>query len=393
MADHHYDIMIVGAGIVGMSAALALSARYKVALLEARPVNTQAQDERGLSLSISSQRILQKFNIWQAITAHPIKQVHVSHQGRFGCLRLNAKDIDQAALGFVVPAYQLAAALEQAIEHANIDCLRPAQLQNFYRDDKSMIVQVKMNDQLLNYKTKLLIGADGSQSIVRRLAGISSRQKSYHQTAIISRIVSQNPKPHIAYERFTRHGPIALLPVDQKHAVMVFTVQAHEANYYQQLEDDAYCQVIEQQFGRRHGSVLSFGQRHVHPLKQIIATRQHQPRLLLLGNAVHTIHPNAAQGLNLALRDVAGLADIFNTKHLDNPDLLASYVASRQSDQDQVVRFCDLLTRCFYGESQLLSHSAYLSSISLGMVPTIKKHFIRCATGIAGYQPAMIRAI
>lgn len=402
-----YDVVIVGAGMVGASLACALSSylassSLRIAIIESVTLSNEQQpsyDDRGLTLSASSKRILEQINVWQQVQAYatPIKKIHVSEQGRFGFTHLSANEVGHDELGNVVVARVLGQALhKQMASFENVELICPAELKHFKRNNEMMELEITASGQTRTITAGLLVGADGSRSLVRRLADINSKEKDFKQTAIVTNIKTQKPNNATAFERFTPHGPVALLPIDKNRSVLVFTVNRNDVDHYLALSDELFIQEVENEFGRRLGHVEQVGQRRSYSLFFIEALEQYQQQLVLLGNAAHSIHPNAAQGFNLGLRDVAGLAECIFTglkKGYDISDItiLEDYIALRQKDQKRIMQLSNKLAGIFYNEYPVLSSARNAAMLLLDVIPELKKSFMQTTMGLAGMQPRLVR--
>lgn len=401
--SHDYDVVIIGAGMVGASLACALApSGLRIAIIESIALSHDQQpsyDDRGITLSPSSKRILEHIDVWQQVQSDvtPIKKIHVSEQGRFGFAHLDAATAQHEALGHVVIARSLGQALhKQMSTFENLELICPAELKQFQRRDTSMELEVSIANKTRQIKAGLLVGADGSRSLVRRLAGINTKEKDFKQTAIVANVTTQLPNLSTAFERFTSHGPIALLPIDTNRSVLVFTVNKKDAAHYLSLSDADYLREIESEFGRRLGNIEQVGQRRSYPVFFIEALEQYKEQLVLLGNAAHTIHPNAAQGFNLGLRDVAGLAEsifagIERGCSINDVAILKDYMALRQADQQKVMQFTSGLAKSFYNDLPVLSFARNMAMMVIDAIPDFKKSFVNRTMGLAGLQPRFVR--
>ncbi len=398
-----YDVVIVGAGMVGASLACAIApSGLRIAIIEAYPLKNDQQpsyDDRGITLTPSSRRILEAIGVWPQIQAsvNSIKKIHVSEQGRFAFTHLDAAETEASELGYVVVARSLGQALHRQLSaYANITLVCPAELKQFDRNESDMSVEISRAGTVETIKTGLLVGADGTHSLVRRLSAINTRQRDFKQTAIVANVTTQRPNQATAYERFTTHGPVALLPIDKNRSVLVFTVNKENAERYLTLPDKQFIEHVEMEFGRRLGRIEQIGQRRSYPLLFVEALEQYQEQLVLLGNAAHTLHPNAAQGFNLALRDVAGLAEcifaaIQKGLDIDDVSILKKYIDLRHDDQQRVMHFTNRLASGFYNDFPLLVPARNMAMLMLDVLPDLKTTFIEQAMGLAGLQPRFVR--
>ena len=402
MSQQHYDLIIAGGGIVGASLACALMhANLRIALIEAVPGKADTQpsyDDRGLALSMSSRHILQQLELWPqvAATATAIRQIHVSDRGHFGCVRLHASDLQVDALGHVVIARELGQALLQKLSQAGtIEILSPAEVADIKVAYNEVTITTTGPVNAGKLSCRLLVVADGANSKLRRQLGITTQIKDYQQTALVTNVTLSRPHANTAYERFTETGPIALLPLAGPHGVVVYTVPTATAESYLQMESPDMLELLWQRFGRRLGRFSKMGTIKTYPLQLIVAEQQVLSRIVLLGNAAHTIHPNGAQGFNLCLRDVAALAEHLQQAIREDTDigdsgLLNAYIAERQQDQQRVTQFSDSLTRLFYNQQVLKVMLRNAGMLLTDIIPYLKQELIRQGLGISGRQPAIV---
>ncbi len=400
-----YDVIIIGAGMVGASLACALAPTgIKIAIIESVELtNTEksSYDDRGITLSPSSKRILEYIGVWQQVKqdVFPINNIHVSEQGRFGFAHLEAGEAGYPELGYVVVARSLGQALHQHLNNfENISLFCPAQLKYFQRIHDEMQVEIVHSGHNQSLTCGLLVGADGNHSLVRRLAGINLQEHDFEQTAIVANVTTQKPNHATAYERFTPHGPVALLPIGENKSVLVFTVKTNDAKHCLSMSDKQFINKVQKEFGRRLGRIEQIGKRQSYPLVFSEASEHYQEQLVLLGNSAHAIHPNAAQGFNLGLRDVAGLAESISTgikKGIDISDviLLENYMKSREADQKRVMRFTNGLAKTFYNQWPLLNSARNLAMLMVDVIPDIKTTFVETSMGLYGNQPRIVRGL
>lgn len=398
-----YDIGIVGGGMVGASMALALGAgRASIALIEFIPPQSDVQpsyDERGLALSLASSRILGKLGVWDAVqtAANPIRRVHVSQQGRFGRVQLDAEMLGLNALGHVVLARRLGEALFNGLRGAaNVDVLCPAQVRNASAVRDAVTLEVAAGGVEKELRCRLLIIADGTHSGLRARLGIGTQSRDYGQTALVASVTPTRHHNDTAYERFTGGGPLALLPLPGGRCAAVYSVGNEVLEEYSQLDDEAFLARLDAAWGRRFGGFTQAGPRRSYPLLMVQADTQVLERVVLLGNAAHTIHPNGAQGFNLSIRDVAGLAEHLNAALQGGRDpgeraVLGAYLDSRRADQRRVARFSDGVANLFCSESWAAISARTAALLLTDTVPQLKRALLRHGTGLYGRQPAWVR--
>ena len=400
-----YDIIIAGGGMVGASLACALrEENVRIAVIEPVSPRTSDQpsyDDRGLALSLASQRILAGLGLWRNVSggANPIRHIHVSDRHRFGFVRLDAEMLQIQALGYVVIARELGHVLLDHLAKAKtIDVLCPATVKGVELESDHAKVNIDVGSDKKVLTSRLIIIADGTHSDVREMVGIDAQIKDYHQTAIVTNVTPGNDHNDTAYERFTDSGPMALLPLTGKRCVVVFTVNTQDADHYINMDDEAFISALQVRFGRRLGKFQRIGSRKSYPVIRLEAGDQVADRAVVLGNSAHTIHPNGAQGFNLGLRDVAGLAEVLVPALREGMDvgrqhLLERYMNLRRRDQRRVIQFSDGLASLFYNDLPHKVISRNLGMLLIDVIPTLKRSFLRRMTGLHGKQPALVRGV
>ena len=390
-----HDIAVIGGGMAGAGLACALAGeKASIALVEERPARADhppTDDTRGIALSLSSRNILDEMGLWENLeqSACPVERIHVSTQGRLGAVRMSADMLDADALGYVVPAHELGSTLFGEISgRGSIEMFCPATAAGIERDAQSVTVRIRQSGQDSELRCRLLVIADGAFSNLRGPAGIETRVHDYRQTAIVSNVTISRDHQNTAYERFIPGGLVAVLPLPGGvRCVTVMVAPADKAEAYLQLDDDAYVDVLQRTFGKRLGELSGPGPRQSHPLFLLRPEQQTGDRVVLLGNAAHTVHPNGAQGFNLVLRDVAELADqlrvvLRRDGDTGAPEVIGAYASAREADQRRVVRFTDLLQRTFSQSGPSKSALRAGALLALDTLPGLKTEFIRRATGL-----------
>ena len=390
-----FDIAVAGGGMAGAALASALAREQaSIALIEQRPASGERQrgkDARGIALSLSSRRILDEIGLWPGLESYtsPIERVHVSTKGRYGCARLSAAELGLRALGYVAPAHELGRALfQQLAGRDNISMFCPAVADRIERETGAVALRVRQGGEQTVLRCRLLVIADGAFSTLREQAGIEARVRDYQQTAIVSNVSVSRAHADTAYERFIPGGLSAMLPLrDEFRCATVLVAATGQADACLHMDDDAWLSCLQQAFGKRLGQLSAPGPRQSWPLHLVQPRQQVAERVALLGNAAHTIHPNGAQGLNLTLRDVAGLVARLRTALQDGgdvgaPEVLNAYASSRQADQRRVVRFTDVLQRTAIHARPLTAVLRDSALLTLDALPGLKKEFVMHATGL-----------
>ncbi|VAW82606.1 2-polyprenyl-6-methoxyphenol hydroxylase [hydrothermal vent metagenome] len=400
----HSDVLVVGGGLVGASLALALGrAGLDVAIVEAHPFRLNEQpnyDERSIALAQGSQRIFTGMGLWHSLcdAVCPIHTIHVSDRGHFGFTRLKREQEGVEALGYVASARLLGNTLIQALETTNVRLLAPARLEKFQVESAQVSVTLSLDGKPVECLTRLLVAADGVQSQVREQLGIKTRQWDYGQTAIIANVTPDQPHNHIAYERFTDTGPMALLPLNDNRCSLVWTLRTDQVDEMMALDDVAFLARLQARFGYRLGRFTKVGTRYAYPLQLLRAKQSTAQRLALIGNAVHTLHPIAGQGFNLGLRDVAALAEVVidaqrRGDDIGGADVLQRYADWRQTDQRRVVAFTDGMVRLFSQPFPPLVGLRDAGMLALDLCPPAKRALGRLTMGRAGRLPRLARGL
>jgi 2-octaprenyl-6-methoxyphenol hydroxylase len=400
-----FDVIIVGGGMVGASLAHALTGQgLSIAVIESHALNTPSQpsyDDRAIALSFGSRRILDAMGLWSSLSGSvgKIKKIHVSEQGQFGFARLDHAEENVEALGYVVTARDLGKALLPAltdIDDVSLFC--PATLEDFDIDDALVSTIIEMNGKRHVLQAKLLVAADGGQSRVREQLGIAVSETDYGQSAIISNISTQLPHKNTAFERFTTSGPVALLPMTENRSALVYTVRQDEQDVIMHLSDNDFIEKLQHRFGYRLGKITRIGQRFVYGLKLKQVAEHVKPRVALIGNAAHTVHPVAGQGFNLGIRDVAALAEVIVEAHnkgidFGQPEVLSEYEDWRSKDHRSVMTATDTMVRLFENPLSAVRVARNTGILAVDMLPGARHLLSRFAMGLTGKQPKLSRGV
>ncbi|MDY6942844.1 MAG: 2-octaprenyl-6-methoxyphenyl hydroxylase [Pseudomonadota bacterium] len=393
-----FDVLIVGGGMVGSSLACALAdLPLAVGLVEAMPFGRFGEpgyDDRNTALSYATVNVFKTLGVWSALApeATPIRHIHVSQKGRMAATRLHADALRVEALGYVVPNRALMAALfERMGRIGNLTLINPARVTKAAQDGDRMRVEVSAGDQIRQLEANLLVIADGTQSPVRSMLQIGVDRRDYGQTAIIANVSTERPHRNWAYERFTEDGPLALLPLGERNA-LVWTVPSIAAEIVSTMEDTVFLAELERRFSRRLGRFTKVGRRQSYPLVLTQARRMVDGRAVLLGNAAHTIHPVAGQGFNLALREVAILADVLSlAPDVGDKAVLEQFMENCRGHQRALMTFTDALPRLFSAGLPGLAGVRGLGLLGLDLWGGGKAEFARWSMGIGADMPALSR--
>jgi 2-octaprenyl-6-methoxyphenol hydroxylase len=389
VAKRQVDILIIGGGLTGATLMLALQGLgMSTLLVDSHPFSEKINpdfDARSLALSPASKCILNTLNVWKLLKeyATPIEMIHVSDQYRFGASRLQGDK--KNPLGYVIEMQHINRALHQLLAPEQL--IAPATLSALDLIKKQALVTTEAGE--LEITAQLIVAADGAQSTVRQLCQVPAKSKTYNQHAIVANIGLIKPHNQHAYERFTAHGPLALLPMQDKRMSLVWAMSPSQADQLMAAPDLQFLNQLQKAFGYRLGRLVKVGKRFSYPLQQIITTRQVQWPVIFVGNAAHTLHPVAGQGFNLGLRDVATLAQCI-TKHGLNPPMLEHYLQLRQHDQHMITRFTDGLIQVFTSRLPGIGLARNLGLIAIDNSVVLKNVLARYAQGFGGITPDLV---
>lgn len=397
------QVIIVGGGMVGLSLSLMLAkANIAVKLLEAvKYPNYDDQnvapyhssfDARNTALSRRSVQIYQKLGLWDALQQHatPILQVHITEQGSFGKARLVAEQEKVESFGQVIEnAWLGRVLLTQVRQQPLIELIDGVQVTALTQDAEQVHIEAQRGDELLKLKSKLLIAADGRDSFCRQAIGVGVDVHDYDQVAIVTTVQTSKPHENVGFERFSALGPLALLPLpgEYRRSVVWPVKKGTESEWLGDENDQHFLSALQQTYGDRAGKFEKTGKRFSYPLSQVLAHKQAVGRVILMGNAAHTIHPVAGQGFNLCLRDADVLLrylvnQLSASDDIGNPDNLLAYEQARLSDQQRVIKFCDTVVRGFSNQNPLLKLIRNTGLIAFDVIPGVKPLVANYAMGL-----------
>ena len=398
MTDRH-DVVIVGGGLVGASLAIALVRQgVEVGLVEAAPAGQMPAvfDQRNLSFAAATVNALTALGVMQQLRTPtgPIRRIHISRQGDFGRVRLEAQDYGRATFGQVVVARDFGEALEARLAGlSQLTRYRPARFVDFAPDEaghRALRIADAEGERTLH--ARLVVAADGTRSAVRAALGIGVDEHDYGQTLLVARVRATQAPDGTAYERLGDDGPTALLPRGDRHGGVVHGVAREQAETVAALDDAAWLARLQHAVGWRIGRLVASGERSAYPIVRVVAQRLVADRAVVLGNAAQTIHPIGAQGFNLGLRDALTLAE--EIARGDDPGAasrLAAYAARRREDRERTLAFSDGLARLTANPSPLLKPVRSAGLVAMEAQPSLQAFLVGGAMGFRGDVPALCR--
>lgn len=398
-----FDIVIVGGAMVGAALACALRGMgWRIAVIEGRPPQrewpTGEIDLRVSALSRASQRVLQRLGAWPRICelgASVYREMVVWDAVGYGSIHFDSADIGEPDLGHIVENRVTQLALWEQLEQSpEITLLCPASVAAL--DPAGDCVWLRLDDGR-QLSARLVIGADGRDSFVRTSLGMTCHGWEYDQRAIVANVEVEHGHRETAWQRFLPTGPLAFLPLADGRCSIVWSAEKSRAEQLLALDDVAFTAELEQAFDRRLGRVLSAGPRAAFPLRLQYAEQYLRPRVALIGDAAHAIHPLAGQGVNLGFLDVAALTDALGHAREHGRDIgtlhcLRRYERARRGDNLLMLAAMDLLKRLFSNRIPPLVAARGLGLTAAERIAPIKRMFIDQALGLDKSLPPLARA-
>lgn len=401
----HFDVIISGGGLSGLLTAVGLmneTPKLSIAIIEPQAKTQQHElganfDGRCLALSHGSIELLKHWQVWPELqrVCWPIKTIVTSDRGHIGKTIMKAEEYSVSAMGHVVEMRNLGAVFQNTLKQlkpafsGNIEWFEDVKIEHVAQQPDSVDVRLS-TEQILS--AKLLVVAEGGNSATRKLLNIETSQDDYPQSAIVANIkvkgaeqklnrllararnddtLDSDVAHHVAFERFTTHGPIALLPIAKQQYALVWTDTPENIQAYLKLNKDEFCRAFQKAFGFAAGQITAVSDVASYPLSLIKAKQMFNGRCVLVGNAAHTVHPIAGQGFNLGLRDIAVLVKLIADRYIEDKSdigdfsLFNNYAKNRQQDIERITGFTDLLVRGFGLEGRLPALSRTLGLLAL----------------------------
>lgn len=397
------EVIIVGGGMVGLSLALMLAkAKIGVKLLEAikypnyddanlEPYHSSF-DARNSALSRRTVQIYQELGLWDSLQEHatPILEVNITEQGSFGKARLKAEQEKVESFGQVIEnAWLGRVLLTEVKKEPLIELIDGVQVTALNQDANHAFIEAQRAEEQLKLQSKIVIAADGRDSFCRKALGIGASVHDYDQVAIVTTVQTSKPHGHVGFERFSPLGPLALLPLpgEYRRSVVWPVPKGTEGEWMGDENDQHFLDALQETYGDRAGKFQKTGKRFSFPLSQVLAEKQAVGRVVLMGNAAHTIHPVAGQGFNLCMRDAYVLRRYLKEQVEKNADLgdaamLLDYEKSRLTDQQRVIKFCDSVVRGFSNQNPFLKLIRNTGLVAFDTIPGIKPLVANYAMGL-----------
>ncbi len=397
------EVIIVGGGMVELSLSLMLAKQnIAVKLLEAikypnyddanlAPYHSSF-DARNSALSRRSVQIYQELGLWDSLQEHatPILQVHITEQGSFGKARLKAEQEKVESFGQVIEnAWLGRVLLTQVQKEKNIELIDGVKVTSLTQTENEANIEAERDGEKLSITAKLVIAADGRDSFCRKALGVGASVHDYDQVAIVTTVQTSKPHDHVGFERFSHLGPLALLPLpgEYRRSVVWPVKKGTEDEWLGDENDQHFLDALQETYGDRAGKFEKTGKRFCFPLSQVLAEKQAVGRVVLMGNAAHTIHPVAGQGFNLCMRDAYVLVrylteQLAKSEDIGEPSMLLDYEKSRLTDQQRVIKFCDSVVRGFSNQNPILKLIRNTGLLAFDLIPGIKPLVANYAMGL-----------
>mgnify|MGYP001038977838 FL=1 len=401
MSGRRYDVVVSGAGMIGLALAKALApSGLRIAVLDPKPIERWRGGEWALrvsALTVVTERILRALGAWEAMSAarvSPLRAIQVWDGVARGSVHFDSAAIGEPHLGHIVENNLTQTALYDALlKHDNVTPIIPGTLTGFETSDEKIELALEDGRRL---EAALLVGADGAASTVRRLCGIDVRRGDYGQMGLVCTIRTEQPHGEVARQRFLPSGPLAFLPLNDGRCSIVWSQPVAEAQRRLALSEEAFCRELTEASDHMLGQVLGCGERGAFPLRKLHAVRYTAPRVALIGDAAHVIHPLAGQGANLGFADAAVLAEeilraVERGRDPGGQGALRRYERRRRGENQLMQSTMDGFHYLFRSASPWIALPRSLGLDLTDRLPPAKAFFMYRAMGFGGDLPRLAR--
>lgn len=390
------DLVIVGGGIVGTTLAAALNkSKLKVVLVEAQAHSISISQGRAYVLSLLSGEIFKGIGIWDEVASGVTRfqQIQISDADYPGIVKFDPEELERNALGYAAEHGVLLGALQKQVRDSdNITWLCPAKVGKIEYQPDSVWVEVEVEGEKRQLRSRLVVAADGAKSPIRQAAGIKTRGWRYWQSCVIATIKTELPHHNVAYERFWSTGPMGVLPLSGNRVQVVWTAPHAEAQALKELEVDEFLKKLEYRTGGKLGKLSLIGDRFLFPVQLLQSDRYNLHRLALIGDAAHCCHPVAGQGMNMGIRDAAVLAELLQAasdrgEDIGSLEVLNRYQRWRKPENLVILAFTDFLDRIFSNNWLPAIAVRRLGLWMLQFIYPFKIYSLKLMTGLRGRYP------
>lgn len=390
-----YDVVIIGGGMVGATLACILAdTSLAIAVIDTQTVmneiDTDDFDIRVSAITRASENIYKSARVWdtmQAIRVSPYQDMHVWDAAGKGVIHFDSADIAEPNLGHIIENRVMQYALQQRLQHINnVTVMAPRYCQQLTEHDGGIELKFANGETL---QTRLLVGADGSRSWVRQQANIRVRGWDYDQAALVTCVKTEQPHQNTAWQRFMPTGPLAFLPLTDGYSSIVWSTTPAQATQLSNMDEQQFKQRLRSGFDNTLGDIETIGPRGVFPLRFFKTEHYIKPNLALVGDAAHTIHPLAGQGVNLGLSDAAALAQVIidaldKGQAINDRAVLRRYERWREADNFAVMVAMDSFKRMYGSELPYIKTLRNTSMNILNKLPVVKSAIIKQVMGLSG---------
>lgn len=400
MAERIFDVAVIGGGLIGTALAAVLGqAGASVAVIDRLAADRRRAPEfdgRAYAFALGSQRLIERIGLWAALAgdAQEIADIRVGEgSGSPALVHFDPRSLDEGRVGWVVEDHHLRRALLEA--PASGETMAPAEVAAVEYGPGAATVTLRDGGTV---RARLVVAADGRRSGIARAAGIGRLRWDYRQTGLVAAIEHDRPHQGLAHQSFFPGGPFAVLPLTGARSAIVWSEDVARAEALMALSETAYAAELRTRIGERLGAVRLIGRRWAYPLDLTLAERYCAPRLALVGDAAHGVHPIAGQGMNMGLRDVAALAETAIEAARRGEDIgalpvLERYERWRRFDATAFALGMDALNRLFSNDSGALSMLRQAGLGAVGALAPLRRALMREATGQAGAVPRLLRGL